>query len=596
LLLLPLAAVLTGCVTKPPPEQSPAVQQQAMSFTPPPGMAGIYVVRPSQFTARPFNFEIQLDANKFGLLPRDSYLFGLVPAGDHALGAKVLASGAGTMVTRRFHAEAGKNYFLQTRVMEITELPETEGQIFVKKFKLIGGSAETAASVGQWELSKARVAEGASADAEDKKGLTSLFYAARKADASAVEFLLAHGANVNHVSKAGETPLMWAAVAPGDNLETVGTLVRAGAEVNKRTPKGVTALGFAALAGNAGVALWLYENGADPAIPEEQCEINGRLVQFLGDCFLAQDSVEKARVSFEKAQRDYRATVKAVKAQLAAQQFTELMFDLAQITLAAAAHQQSHVQGGQVARVAALSRAARSGGGVRAYSTYLQKYNRLYVPTYNVGYFRPPDPSGSAQNYLAEKIKYYEQMERFMGTVLECFANYASLAELHGRIENLGGQSRSPYAFAIACLQDQARAYAAKSGNTNLIIDPMELPENLYGKQLQSEIHFGDSVLWRLTIMSGWTTGTQARPGYDLDKPFLRITFLDAGKRQTGEVYFRINQKGDKMTVLYKSTLADPGRDPDAINGEFDLVNYESRIRDDLQRIAEAQLRQMAHP
>ena len=62
----------------------------------------------------------------------------------------------------------------------------------------------------------------------------------------------------------------------------------------------------------------------------------------------------------------------------------------------------------------------------------------------------------------------------------------------------------------------------------------MDLPDHLDGKQMESEIRFGESALWRLTIMSGWTPATQARKGYDLNQPFLRITFMDAQKRPTG--------------------------------------------------------------
>ena len=236
----------------------------------------------------------------------------------------------------------------------------------------------------------------------------------------------------------------------------------------------------------------------------------------------------------------------------------QTLLEAAQFTAAAMGQRQARIQAHQTAQIVALSHAARSSGGVTAYSAYLRKYGKVYVPTYYAGYTAPPIPTEDAETYLNAKIAYYEKLEQFMGAVLACFANYADLAELHGRIEALGGQTRLPYGFAIACLQDQARAYAAKSGNTNVAVGPTELPDNLYGKQIQSEIRFGDAACWRLTIMSGWTSGTQAQMGYDLNKPFLRITFLDARREQTGEVYFRINQKGDKMTVLYRTALAEP--------------------------------------
>jgi hypothetical protein len=309
----------------------------------------------------------------------------------------------------------------------------------------------------------------------------------------------------------------------------------------------------------------------------------------LGDYFLAQDKVEQARASFEEARREYRATVTAVKAHLSDIQLAQGLLEMAQLALAVAAQQQAQIQAHQMAQVAALSRASRSGGGVAAYSAYLQRYNTLYVPTYNVGYtIVPPDPATDLQTYLGAEIIYYGELEKFMGRVLACFANYADLAELHGRIENLTGQSRRPYVFAMACVQQTARDYAVKSGYTNVAISTMELPDNLYGKQIEGEIRFGESAAWKLTIMSGWTRATQAQKGYDLNRPFLRIIFIDSENQITGEVYFRVNQNGDKIAIVYKTNLTSPN--PTGIDGEYDLANYEGRIQGVLGQITKAQL------
>jgi hypothetical protein len=614
-----VAALMAGCASKPLLQESGAVKSQALSFAPPPGMACVYVVRPHQFGGdhNP-PFRVKIDSNEWGLLTCEAYIFGVVPPGDHELlvqGPTEASSGAN--VSGHFHADAGGNYFLEAAIgwtsLKVTQLSVADGQDRVNKFKLIGWSPETAVSPGQWEVFKAQVERGSSVDCQDEKGLTPLFYAARHGNSNAVVFLLAHGADANHKSKTGETPLMWAASGPGDdwsladdsvdsalacsasgtgdNLPVVISLVGAGADINARTKKGLTAMGLAALWGNSSITLWLYDQAAAADIPEKECEVNGRLAQILGDYFLAQDKVEEARASFERAQRYYKATVQEIKEQLAARQLTQALLGMAQLAVAAAGQHQANIQAHQMAQIEALSQASRSGGGVVAYSAYLQKYNTFYVPTYTTGYIAPPDPSD-----VDSKLKYYGEMERFMGRVVACFANYASLTELHGRIESLRGQSPSPYAFAIACVQETARNYAAKSGDTNVMISPMELPDHLYGQKIESEIRFGGSALWRLTIMSGWTPATQARKGYDLNQQFLRITFMDAQRQQTGEVYFRMNQIGDKMTIVYTTNLADPR--PATIDGEFDLSNYESRIKDDLERIAKAQLAQLenSHP
>jgi hypothetical protein len=390
---------------------------------------------------------------------------------------------------------------------------------------------------------------------------------------------------------------MFAAYGPGDNLDLVVRLVQAGADINSKTPNEVTAFGLAALAGNTRIALWLYEKGADPHIPEQQCEINGKVAQLLGDYYLSQDNVEKARSSFQQARDSYRATITAVKGQLANVQLSEGLVVLAEVAMEFAGAQQWQMQSRQLAQINALRNAQRSGGGIQAYSLYMDKYNKAYVPTYATVYFLPsePPPAGASfdqvEAYCRAKIKCYEKLASLMGKVLECFSNNANVAELHARIENLGGQSHPIYSFAIRLLQESARAYAAKTANTNIVISPMELPENLYGKQIQSEIRFNANAVWKFAIMAGWTPATQYHEGYDMNRPFLRITFIDSLNQQTGEIYFRMNQAGDKMTVVYTTKLHEP--DPHTINGEYDLSDYESRIRDDLQRVIKAQSLQL---
>jgi hypothetical protein len=612
-LCLAVAAMLTGCATTPTPQASPAMHQ-ALQITPPPGMAGVCILRPSHISGSAVACQIGLDAGELGPLANGDLLFVEASPGDHEMRAQAINAPGVPRPAVHFHAEAGRNYFFQVRLgmlrLEMEPLQELAGLNCMKDLAMRNCRPQTATSPGHWEVFKTQVETGASVDFQDEKGLTPLFFAARHGDTNAMAFLLLHGADANHKSNTGETPLMWAASGPGDdwalanesisssfacsapgvgdNLPVVISLVKAGADLNARTKNGVTAMGFAALWGNSSIALWLYDQGAAADIPEQQCEVNGRLAQVLGDYYMAQDKVEEARASFERAERSDKATVKSIKAQLATQALVQTLIGMAQIAVAAAGQHQANIQAHQMVQIAALSHASRSGGGVTAYSAYLQKYNKVYVPTYHVGFLAPPDPSDPN-----DRIKYYENLEKFMGRVVACFASYADLAELHGRIENLRGQSRPPYTFAIGCIQQAARDYAAKTGLTNVGVSPMELPDNLYGKQMENEIHFGESALWRLTIMSGWTPATQAKKGYDLNSPFLRITFFDAQKTQTGEVFFRMNQEGDKMTIVYKTNSAGPPSG--TIDGEFDLSNYESRIKDDLEKITKTQLAQMGN-
>ena len=146
------------------------------------------------------------------------------------------------------------------------------------------------------------------------------------------------------------------------------------------------------------------------------------------------------------------------------------------------------------------------------------------------------------------------------------------------------------YSFAIRFLQESVRAYASKTGNTNILIDSLELPENLYGKQTSGNIHF-TNALWNLNILGGWMLATHdwsfaAYPSFEDNRPFLKITF---GNQEV--FYLRINDQGKKMTIRYTTRLPTPN--PEKINGEYDLSDYESRIKDDLQRIIVAQLLQL---
>jgi hypothetical protein len=137
---------ITGCADRPvpelAPEGSPAMKQQALSFAPPPGKAGVYVIRPYTFAndtyygGTVYLFNISLDYQDFGALETNSYLFGIVSSGNHVLGPV------------HFTAEAGKNYYFTVkgvgfmgssiRHMQFDPIPETDGQAYVRKFKLSG--------------------------------------------------------------------------------------------------------------------------------------------------------------------------------------------------------------------------------------------------------------------------------------------------------------------------------------------------------------------------------------------------------------------------------------------------------------------------
>jgi hypothetical protein len=147
---------ITGCADRPEtelaPEGSPAMKLQALSFAPPPGKAGVYVVRPYHFYNDTYYggsdilLNISLDYQQFGSLETNSYLFGLVSPGKHILGSSIADAFASGSNRGNFTAEAGKNYYFtatgtgisRARHLEIDPISETDGRAYVQKFKLSG--------------------------------------------------------------------------------------------------------------------------------------------------------------------------------------------------------------------------------------------------------------------------------------------------------------------------------------------------------------------------------------------------------------------------------------------------------------------------
>jgi hypothetical protein len=123
------------------PEGSAAMKEQALSFTPPPGQAGIYVIRPSQMLGGAVLDKISLDYQEFGVLGTASYLFATVPPGRHSFRTSL---GAGSMEVVPFTVEAGKNYYFHVKAslvantILIEPISETDGRAYVRKFKIIG--------------------------------------------------------------------------------------------------------------------------------------------------------------------------------------------------------------------------------------------------------------------------------------------------------------------------------------------------------------------------------------------------------------------------------------------------------------------------
>jgi len=102
----------------------------------------------------------------------------------------------------------------------------------------------------------------AAVGAQDLQGETPLHHALIERSASMVDYLIAHGADVNQRDRDGWSPLMTAAYY--DDAGAVKTLVAHGADANARSAQNLTPLGIAVQYAKNDAAVALIEAGADP--------------------------------------------------------------------------------------------------------------------------------------------------------------------------------------------------------------------------------------------------------------------------------------------------------------------------------------------
>ncbi|MDR2463491.1 MAG: DUF2846 domain-containing protein [Verrucomicrobiales bacterium] len=108
---LAITFILSGCATAPMASQ--AAHAEALAFTPPFGMANIYIMRDG-LRAPQFLALTTIDGQRTGDLPSDeTYVMKSVPPGVHTVGCMNPNNGLlWTPIT--FTAQAGQNYFFVT--------------------------------------------------------------------------------------------------------------------------------------------------------------------------------------------------------------------------------------------------------------------------------------------------------------------------------------------------------------------------------------------------------------------------------------------------------------------------------------------------
>ena len=138
--MVAVIALSSGCASV--PKGSAKIDEQARTFTPPPGKANLYVIRTYNYVGCAVIFDIGLDWQTFGSLAVDTYLFAVVSPGEHMLRSTTPMTVLGNT---RLGAEAEKNYFYRATVSfgggyYLNPIDEETGRKLIAKCTLSGDS------------------------------------------------------------------------------------------------------------------------------------------------------------------------------------------------------------------------------------------------------------------------------------------------------------------------------------------------------------------------------------------------------------------------------------------------------------------------
>ena len=84
---------------------------EALKFSPPPGMANLYIIRREAYLGAAFNIGISLDGRQIGNLQTGSFLLKPISPGNHILSSFT----QGETATKTFKASAGQNIFFDIK-------------------------------------------------------------------------------------------------------------------------------------------------------------------------------------------------------------------------------------------------------------------------------------------------------------------------------------------------------------------------------------------------------------------------------------------------------------------------------------------------
>jgi hypothetical protein len=126
-----IAILLSGCAAKTNGPAANSSVAQALSFKPPEGQSGIYVIRQGGVIGAAATWRVDLDVDNLGAIGTNQYLYATVPPGDHNL--QMLTQEEGTT----FRTEPNKNYFFTISVPffqnHIEQISEDRGRQLVSE-------------------------------------------------------------------------------------------------------------------------------------------------------------------------------------------------------------------------------------------------------------------------------------------------------------------------------------------------------------------------------------------------------------------------------------------------------------------------------
>jgi len=275
----------------------------------------------------------------------------------------------------------------------------------------------------------------------DRGGRTALMHCFEYNNLELTKELLIKGSSVNDISDSEYTPLMYAVITPGINLEIVDLLLNYGADLNYSNSKGESAFSLSYLHNNIDIAYYLLLKGAK--IPTTDFEIQAKLNHFSGDCYLMKGELDTCKGFYIGAKQFYTLSLNDPKQKLAKINGAKARAFLGDVMLATAVNLgTSYIQTNQMQGWQNL--------GMSRSNAYLmtmpqaESLRKIYSPLYeknSILLFNEQCPAGASidqkKYFYKNKIKQLEMLIELMDGIVACIEKGLSGEELNSCITEI---------------------------------------------------------------------------------------------------------------------------------------------------------------